>query len=171
MNPLQRKHADLGCRAAWGGKTTNLAACRQDPVAGDNQRHRILRHGLANIARGFRSGAEFLRQSAISGRATPFDLSRRGINTLEERGLLTEVELEPGKIRLLALKIALYSGDSFDHLRRGRARFGAGRSAEQHSLGPVTAFCRQLEARDAQVVPSDPAKTAPGFENKKWCAA
>src|ERR1700751_202117 len=131
----------------------------------------MLRHGLANIARGFGSGAECLRQSAISGRATPFDLSRRGINTLEERGLLTEVEFEPGKIGLLALKIALYSGDSFDQLRCGRARFGAGRSAEQHSLGPVSAFCRQLEARDARVVPSDPANTAPGFENKKWCAA
>jgi hypothetical protein len=62
-------------------------------VAGDDQRHRVLRHGLANIAGSFRSGAEFLRQRAISGRATPSDLSCRGINTLEERVLLTEVEL------------------------------------------------------------------------------
>ena len=166
MNALQREHADLGRRAAWYRKTANLAACRQDPVAGDDQRHRILCHGLANIARGFRSGAEFLRQSAVSGRAAPSDQPRRGINTLEERVLLTEVELDPGKIRLLALEIALYSGDRPRDLRRGRARFGAGRSAEQHSLGPVTAFCRQLEARDAHVVPGDPAKAAPRFENK-----
>ena len=83
MNPLQREHADLGRRAAWRGETTNLAACRQDPVAGDDQRHRIVRHGLTDIARSFRSGTEFLRQSAISGRAAPSDLPRRGINTLE----------------------------------------------------------------------------------------
>jgi hypothetical protein len=53
-------------------------------LAGDDQRHRILRHGLANIARGFRSGPEFLRQSAISGRAAPSDVAPRH-NTLEER--------------------------------------------------------------------------------------
>src|SRR5215813_12495621 len=79
-----------------------FAACPQDPVAGDDQRHGILRHGLANIARSFRSGAKSLGQGAISGRAAPFDLPGGGINTLEEPVLLTEVELEPGKIRLLA---------------------------------------------------------------------
>ena len=62
VNALQREHADLGRRAAGCGKTANLAACRQDPVAGDDQRHRILCHGVADIARSFRSGAEFLRQ-------------------------------------------------------------------------------------------------------------
>jgi len=104
-----------------GAPITNLAACRQDPVAGDDQRDRIVGHGLADIARSFRSGAEFLRQSAISGRAAPSDLPRRGINTLEECVLLAEVQLEPGKICLLALEIALYSGDRLGHLRRGRA--------------------------------------------------
>jgi hypothetical protein len=34
MNALQLEHADLGRRAARRGKTTNLAAGRQDPVAG-----------------------------------------------------------------------------------------------------------------------------------------
>jgi hypothetical protein len=33
-------------------------------------------------------------------------------------------------------------------------------------LGPFGAFSRQLEARDARVVPGDPAKAALGFENK-----
>jgi hypothetical protein len=47
-------------------------------VAGDDQRHRIVRHGLADIARSFRPGAEFLRQSAVSGRAAPSDLPRPG---------------------------------------------------------------------------------------------
>jgi hypothetical protein len=36
---------------------------------------------------------------------------------------------------------------------------------------PASAFCRQLEARDARVVPGDPAKAASGFENKIRCAA
>jgi hypothetical protein len=52
-------------------------------LAGDDQRHRIVRDGMIDIARSFRSGTEFLRQSAISGRAAPSDLPRRGINTLE----------------------------------------------------------------------------------------
>jgi len=65
LNALQREHPDLGCRAVWCGKTTNLTSRRQDPVAGDDQRHRILRHGLADIARAFRSGAEFLCQGAM----------------------------------------------------------------------------------------------------------
>ena len=64
-----------------GAPITNLAACRQDPVAGDDQRDRIVGHGLADIARSFRSGAEFLRQGAVSGRAAPSDLPRRGIIT------------------------------------------------------------------------------------------
>ena len=35
-------------------------AGRQDPVAGDDQGHRIPGHGFADIARGFRPGAELL---------------------------------------------------------------------------------------------------------------
>ena len=52
MNALQLEHADLSRRAAWRGKTTDLAAGRQDPVAGDDQRHRILGHGFTDVARG-----------------------------------------------------------------------------------------------------------------------
>src|SRR5215471_7521344 len=109
LNALQREHADLGCRAAWRGKTTNLTPRRQNPVAGDHQRHRILRHGLADIARGFRSGGEFLRQGAIGRCAAPSDPSSRGVDALKEWVLLAEVELEHGKIRLLAFEIAPYS--------------------------------------------------------------
>jgi hypothetical protein len=97
VNAFQSKHADLGRRAAWRGKTTNLTPCRQDPVAGDDQRHRILRHGLADIACGFGSGAEFLGQGAISCRAPPSDPSRRGIDALEEWVQLAEIELESEK--------------------------------------------------------------------------
>src|SRR6516164_909313 len=35
-------------------------------LAGDDQRHRIVRDGMIDIARSFRPGTEFLRQSAIS---------------------------------------------------------------------------------------------------------
>src|SRR5215831_8519431 len=103
MNALQRKHASLGRRAAWRRKTANLAAGRQDSVAGNDQRDRILGHRLTDIARDLRPGPELLRQSAISCRATPSDPPRRGIDLLEERILLTAVELEAGKIRLVAL--------------------------------------------------------------------
>jgi hypothetical protein len=126
INALQREHASLGRGTAWRGKTANLSACRQDSVARDDQGHRIICHGLANIAGGFRSGTEFLRQGAVGCRAAPPDPPGRRVNALEERILLAEVEPDAGKIRLLALEIALCGGDCFGHLRRGSARFCAG---------------------------------------------
>src|SRR5215468_82516 len=126
----------------------------------------FLRHGLAHIARGFRSGAELLRQGAIGRCAAPSDLSSRGVDAFKEWVLLAEVELEHGKIRLIAFEIAPYSGDRIGHLRRGRAGFCAGHLAQQNSFGRCGALCRQLEARDAHAVPGDPAKAARGFENK-----
>lgn len=130
MNALQFEHADLGRRAAWRGKTANLPAGCQDPVAGDDERHRIPGHRLTDIARRLWPGAEFLRHGAIGRRAAPSDPPCRGIDLLEERILLAEVELEAGKIRLLALEIALHGGDGLDYLRRGRAAFGAGQPAQ-----------------------------------------
>src|SRR5215472_17470817 len=166
LNALQREHADLGRRTAWRGKTTSLTPGRQDPVAGDHQRHRILRHGLADIARGFRSSAEFLRQGAIGRCAAPSDLSNRGVDALKEGVLLAEVELEHGKIRLLAFEISPYSGDRLGHLRRGPTGFCAGHLAQKNSFGRCGALRRQLEARDARAVPGDSAKAACGFENE-----
>src|SRR5271166_4781417 len=142
MNALQLEHADLGRRTAGCGKTANLAAGRQHPVAGDDQRHWIVGHGLADIARGLRPGTEFLRQSAVGSGAAPPDLPRRIINLLEERVLITEVELEARKIRFLALEIALHGGHRLVHFRRGCAGFGAGQPTQQHSLGCFRASCR-----------------------------
>jgi hypothetical protein len=107
VNALQREHASLGRRAAGRRKTTNFAASRQDPVARDEKGHRIPRHGLANITRGFRSGPEFLRQGTVCRCAAPPDPSSRRVDAFEERVLLGEVEPETGKIRLLALEMAL----------------------------------------------------------------
>src|SRR6516165_2362886 len=120
VNALEREHAALGDRAAWRGETTNLAAGRQHPVAWDDQRHRILGHGLSDVARSFRAGTKFIRERAVGGRASPADLPRRGVDALEERVLFTEVECEAGKIRLLARKIAFHCCDCLGHLRRGR---------------------------------------------------
>src|SRR5207249_4891096 len=61
VNALQLEQADLGRRAARRRKTTGLTARRQDPVAGDDQRHRIVGHGLPDIACGLWPGAEFPR--------------------------------------------------------------------------------------------------------------
>jgi hypothetical protein len=60
---------------------------------------------LADIARGFRSGAEFLRQGTVGRCAAPSDASCRGVDALEERVLLAEIEPEAGKIRLLAFEM------------------------------------------------------------------
>jgi hypothetical protein len=98
VNALQLKHADLGRRTARRGKTTNLTAGRQNPVTGDDQRHRIPGHGLTDIARGLRPGTKLIRQSAIGRRVAPCDPPRRGVDALEERILLAEVEPEAGKI-------------------------------------------------------------------------
>ena len=106
-------------------------------------------HRLADIARDFRPRAEFLRQSAISGRAAPSDPPRRAINTLEECVLLAEVQLEPGKIRLLSLEIALHGGDRLGDFGGRRGGLGAGDPAQQKAFGRLGAFGRQLEARDA----------------------
>jgi hypothetical protein len=66
----------------YRGKTTNLTAGREDPVAGDDQRHRIPGHGLTDIARRFWPSAEPLCQSAIARRVAPSDPSRRSVDLL-----------------------------------------------------------------------------------------
>ena len=97
---------------------------------------------MSDIARGLRPGTELIRQSAIGRRVAPCDPPRRGVDALEERILLAEVEPEAGKIRLLALKIALHSGDRLGHLRGRRAGFGAGYASQQNSFGRFGASCR-----------------------------
>jgi hypothetical protein len=108
--------ADVPLRSA---KPDDLAACRQNPVTGDDQRHRVSGHGLTDIARGFRPGAEFFRQRAIGCRMAPSDPPRRFIDALEKRVLRAEINLDPAEICLLALEIAFHGGDGLGHLRRG----------------------------------------------------
>jgi hypothetical protein len=59
MNALQREHADLGRRAAWRGKTTNLTAGRQDPQPDD------LRHRGRLLRRPEFPGADFIRLGGV----------------------------------------------------------------------------------------------------------
>ena len=95
MNTFEFEHADLGGRAAWRGKAAHLAAGSQDPMARDDQRHRIFGHGLADISRRFWAGAELFCQCAIGRRMTPADTTRRGVDLLEELVLAIKVEPEP----------------------------------------------------------------------------
>jgi hypothetical protein len=136
MNAFQRKHAYLGRRAAWRGKTANLAAGRKDPVAGDDQRDRIPGHGLTDIARSFWPGTKLLRDDAIGRRAAPSDPPRRGINLLEERVLLPRSSVKPkksvsspSKYRFTAATASTTSGvgapRSAQGNRRNRARSAA----------------------------------------------
>jgi hypothetical protein len=78
-----------------GCPTYSMKAATLLVLAGDDQRHRILGHGMTNIARRFWPGAEFLRQSAIGGRAAPSDPPRRSIDLLEERVLILRSSLKP----------------------------------------------------------------------------
>ena len=110
----------------------------------------FLAMGFAHIARGFRPGAELLCQSAIGRRVAPSDPARRFIDALEEWVRFTEVQLEAGKIGLLALEIALHSGDGLGHLRCGCAGFDAGRTVQQSAFGRFRAFGRQ------QAIPQKP---------------
>src|SRR5947207_11101337 len=48
-------------------------------MAGNDQRHRIPGHSLADIARGLRAGAELLGQRAVRGDLAPSDLPRRSL--------------------------------------------------------------------------------------------
>ena len=97
MNALQLEHANLGRRTARRGKTANLAAGCQDPVTGNDQRHRIPGHGLTDIARGLPPGTQFICQSAIGRRVAPCDPPRRGVDALEEWVLLAEVGFWRGR--------------------------------------------------------------------------
>src|SRR6266851_1221892 len=92
--------------------------------------------------------------------------TRRGIDLLEERVLLAEVERDAGKIRLLAVEIAPHGGDRLGDFGHGRAGLGAGHPAQQNAFGRFGASGRQLEARDAHIAPGDAAVAAAGFEDE-----
>ena len=72
-NALHFEHAHLRFRAAGRREAANLAARGQHPVAGNDQRGRILGHRLADSARRFAARADLLRQRAVGGGAAPTD--------------------------------------------------------------------------------------------------
>ena len=65
----------------------------------------------------------------------------------------------PSKYRFTAATDSTTSGV-------GAPRSGAGQPAQESSFGRVRAFCRQLKARDAHVIPGDAAKAAFRVENE-----
>src|SRR5262245_16969958 len=121
-NAFQRKHAPLGAGAAGCRKAAKLAAGRQNAVTGNNQRHRIMGHGLTDVARSLRSGAELLGQRAVGRGVTPADPPRRRIYAFEKCRLLTKVEVEVGEVYLAAREIAPCCRNRGERVRRGRAR-------------------------------------------------
>ena len=119
LDAFQAEHPDLGCRASRSRKPANLAAGGQDPVTGNDQRDRISRHGLTNVARSLWPATQLPGEGAIGGRLPPFDTSCRGIDTFEELILSIEIELDLRKIRLVALEVALHGG--YRLARHGRS--------------------------------------------------
>src|ERR1700722_1774092 len=98
IDTLKGEHAAFGSRAARGGKSAYPAARRQHSVARDDQRDRVFCHGLADIACGLRSRAEFLRQRAVGRRVAPPDLPQDIIDLLEEGVLIAKIERVAGKV-------------------------------------------------------------------------
>src|SRR5260221_252339 len=139
-------------------EATDLAAGRQHSMAGNDQRHGVLGHRLADVARGLRRGAELLRERAVGGRAAPPDLPCRGIDLREEHILVAEVERETGEIHLLAGEIALRRRDRRGHLARRRAGHGLGHPAQHQALGRIGGLGRQLGTRDAPPLPRERAE-------------
>src|SRR5205807_2448139 len=143
----------------------HLAASSQDAMARDDQRHGVPGHGLADVVRRFRAGTELLRQGAVGRGVTPTDTPRRGVDLLEELWLLIEVKPDGRKIDLLACEVSFHGGDDFRHLCRGRARFRVRQSPKQTSFDLFSVSTRQLEPRNADIVPCDTAIAARRLEN------
>ena len=94
-------------------------------MAGDDQRRRVLRHRLADVARRLAAGANLLRQRAVGGRAAPADAAQGVINPGEERVLAGEVEPNLREVRLLAVKVPLRRRNDRGDVFRRRARLRA----------------------------------------------
>jgi hypothetical protein len=135
-------------------------------VAGNDQRHGIPGHGLTNIARSRRACTDLLRQDAVRSRVTPTDAACGYIDFLEERILLTEIEMEARKIDLLAIEISLRSHDGLGYLRRGSPGLRTGQTTQQIPLRRFRSLRGQLESLYTNAIPPDPAKATRGFENQ-----
>ena len=155
------QHPLLRRRAAGCGEPADLAARRQHPMTRDDQRHRISRHGLADVAGRFRSGAELLGERAVRRRLSPADAARGGVDLHEELVLRAEVERHVREVHLLAGEVALRSFDHGHHVGGRRRGLGVREPAAQTALGCLGRARRQMETNDASLAPRDGAESQP----------
>ena len=133
-------------------------------MARNDQRHGILRHGLTDVARRFRSHASLFRESTVGRRVTPAYATRGGVDLSEEFTLSAEIELQLGEVHLLAREVALRRVDCCRHMRRRRCQVELRQPAPQIVLGRLRRARWQHEARDARIAPRNCAETGRGLE-------
>ena len=126
LNALKFEHTALGSRPAWGGEAADPVACRKDPVARNDQWHRVACHRLTNVACRLRPRAKLLCQCSIGGRVSPSNPTRRFIDFPCEKLLRTEIEFDSGEICLFPVEVVPHRGDNFGHGRWRGASYGTG---------------------------------------------
>src|SRR6185295_1744606 len=163
---FQLEHPLFGRRAAGCGEAAELAAGREHPMARNDQRHRILRHRLADAASNFGSRADLFRERAVRRGVTPAHAARSCVDLFEERILSAEIELKIREIDLLASEVTLCGFDRSRDVSGRRSRLSVYNSTPQIVLSRFRRTRRQHETRDARVAPRDPAEAGCGLEHE-----
>lgn len=160
---LDRQKPKFRHHPSRGGKAPRLAASRQYPMAGHDDRAGILRQGLRDVA-GQIAVAETLGDFAVGKRRAGGDAADDLVNASME--LRHRIEIDPHMIQISALAAeqrnnivdgALHVGRRFAFVRRGKAPQQA---VARRGLAPFG----QLHASNAALAPHDAAAPDRGFE-------
>ena len=144
---FERQQLLLGGGAAVGREAAGLVAGGQHAVAGDDDRHRIFPHRLADVAGALPAGqAELLGQFAVGHGVAEADAAQRRVELLAEVVDAVEIDRDGGKIDRLAGQIALDVGDQRLHPRRHVGGVGAVAFHGEAKLGLAAILFRQLHA-------------------------
>ena len=156
VHALQRQQALLRDGAAERGEATDLVACGQHAVAGDDERQGIATHSLADGAGGARL-THLPRECAVGRGLTPSHLARDGIDAAMKLRQSVEVQHDAGKVHALTGGVASERVDRLrDGLRSRGTRLGT-RARAQATLGGATIRFGELHARQPAFGPGDPA--------------
>src|SRR4051812_18820933 len=109
VNAFERQKLLLGDGAARGGEAADLVAGDKDAMAWNDDRHGILAHRLADLAR--IGAAERARQFAVSRGVAPADTAQRLIKLLLEFAQRRQMDGHAGEVDLLAGEVPLHVGD------------------------------------------------------------
>ena len=165
VDAFQREQFLLGGGAAVGREAAGLVAGGQHAVAGDDDRHRVFPHRLADIAGALPAGqAELFRQLAVGHGVAEADAAQRRVEFLAEIVDAVEIDGDGGKIDRLAGQIALDVGDERLDPRRHVGRAGAVAFPGEAQLGLAAILFRQLHADEPARVPRDAAFADRGVE-------